>query len=126
MVFGTGLGGKERKKYLETQRLIVCGFCKYNRGENAKRRGQATSTRTFAGKLSGGRSSKKWRNRTMRTINIHSEKEVAADVLVKAETWGKPGYETVDIYDDGPKDFLHHVQGQRRTPVRNGRYLARG
>jgi len=41
----------------------------------------------------------------MRTINIHSEKEVAADVLVKAETWGKPGYETVDIYDDGPKDF---------------------
>lgn len=41
MVFGTGLGGKERKKYLETQRLIVCGFCKYNRGENAKRRGRS-------------------------------------------------------------------------------------
>lgn len=39
MVFGTGnLGGKERKRYLERQRYINCGYCRYNRGENAKRR----------------------------------------------------------------------------------------
>ena len=28
------LGGKERKLYLEKQRLINCGRCRYHRGEN--------------------------------------------------------------------------------------------
>lgn len=41
MVFGVSGLGKERKYYLERQRLITCGFCPYNRGENAKRRGRS-------------------------------------------------------------------------------------
>jgi hypothetical protein len=33
-------GNKERKNYLQRQRIINCGYCKYNRGDNAKRRGR--------------------------------------------------------------------------------------
>jgi len=32
------LENKDRKKFLEKQRLINCGLCKYNRRENAKRK----------------------------------------------------------------------------------------
>jgi len=32
------LWNKVRKKYLEKRGLIKCGFCKYNRGENSKRK----------------------------------------------------------------------------------------
>jgi hypothetical protein len=32
------LENKDRKHFLEVQRIINCGYCKYNRGENAKRK----------------------------------------------------------------------------------------
>jgi hypothetical protein len=32
------LGNKDRKHFLEVRRIINCGHCPYNRGENAKRK----------------------------------------------------------------------------------------
>lgn len=38
MQYGGSGDSKERKSYLERQGLISCGHCRYNRGENSKRK----------------------------------------------------------------------------------------
>ena len=52
-------GNKEMKKYLEVRRLINCGLCRYNRGENAKRKPKDD----------------RYKNKVRETIRTYQEKE---------------------------------------------------
>jgi hypothetical protein len=48
-------GRKERKKELARKRLIVCGFCGFNRGENAKRKPKSDKHKNHRTNLLTGR-----------------------------------------------------------------------